>query len=259
MNCSIYIAIIAGIMIGSFLNVCIYRIPKKESINFPRSHCTHCEHVLSALELIPVISYLALGRRCKQCKAPISLRYMSIEILTGLGFGFIYYQYSYSLETLLYMTFLCFAIVLTMIDWDYMLLPTQIIRWGFGIGLAVRILQSLLQNNRYILIEAVLGAVIGYGLFMLVYYGSEWLLKKEGLGYGDVRLMGFIGLFVGINQLFLMIIISCILASIYGLVLLKVRKSSEPYPLGPFLNVGAFIVIMWGEQLMRIYLSLFNL
>ena len=259
MDSLMVIAVIVGIMIGSFLNVCIYRIPKKESINFPRSHCTRCGHVLSALELIPIISYLALGRKCKQCKEPISPRYMWIELITGLGFGMIYYQYGYSLESLLYMTFFCFGIVLTMIDWDYMLLPTSIIRWGFGVGLLERIIQSLMANSWHILIESLLGAAVGYGLFMLVYYGSKWLLKKEGLGYGDVRLMGFIGLFVGLNALFLMIIIACILASVFGLILLKVKKKSEPYPLGPFLNIGAFIVVLWGSQLLQSYLSLFNL
>lgn len=259
MNALIYLMIIMGLFIGSFLNVCIYRIPEKQSICFPRSHCMKCGHVLSALELIPVISYLALGRNCKQCKESISPRYMGVEIVTGLGFGVIYYVYGYSLETLLYITFFCFALVLTMIDWYHMILPTRVIRWGMGIGLIERILQSIISNNKYLLINALLGAIVGYGLFILVYYGSQWLLKKEGLGYGDVRLMCFLGLFIGFNQLFLMIIISCVLASIYGLVLLKVRKSSEPYPLGPFLNLGAFIVIMWGEQLLHSYLSLFNL
>ena len=259
MDSLIWITIIMGLMIGSFLNVCIYRIPQKESINFPRSHCMKCGHVLGGLELIPVISYLSLGRKCKQCKQPISPRYMCIEIVTGVGFGIIYYIYGYSLETILYLTFFCFALVLTMIDWDHMLLPTSIIRWGIGFGLLERIVQSLVANNWYILIEALLGAIVGYGLFMLVYYGSQWLLKKEGLGYGDVRLMGFIGLYTGLNTLFLMIIIACLLASAFGIILLKVRKSSQPYPLGPFLNVGALIVILWGEQLLVSYLSLFNL
>ncbi len=259
MDALIYMIILIGLMIGSFLNVCIYRIPQKESINFPRSHCMKCGHVLGPLELIPVISYLALGRKCKQCKQPISPRYMSIEILTGIGFGFIYYRYGFNMETLVGLTFFCFALVLTMIDWDYMLLPTSIIRWGIGIGLMERLVQSWLENNRYILIESLLGALVGYGLFMLVYYGAQWLLKKEGLGYGDVRLMGFIGLFIGIKYLFLMIIIACVIASVFGVILLKVRKSSEPYPLGPFLNLGAFIVMIWGEQLLASYLSLFNL
>ncbi len=259
MDALIYLIIIMGLFIGSFLNVCIYRIPEKQSICFPRSHCMKCGHVLGALELIPVISYLALGRRCKQCKEPISSRYMGIEIVTGLGFGVIYYVYRYSLETLLYSTFFCFALVLTMIDWDHMILPTRVIRWGLGLGLIERILQSIVSNNKYLLIDALLGAIVGYVFFMIVYYGSQWLLKKEGLGYGDVRLMCFLGLFIGFNQLFLMIIISCILASVFGLVLLKVRKSSEPYPLGPFLNGGALIVILWGERLLQSYLSLFNL
>lgn len=250
---------LCGILIGSFLNVCIYRIPNQQSICFPRSHCPRCKHELSALELVPVVSYLILGRKCKVCKAPISPRYMCIEVITGIGFGIIGYKYGYSLDTLRYCTFFAFAVVLTMIDWDHMILPTSIIRWGIGVGLIEVFLQAWSIHNWYILLEALMGGIIGYGLFMLLYYGCQWLLKKEGLGYGDVRLMGFIGLFIGINQLFLMIILACLLASIFGIGLLLIKKKSEPYPLGPFLNLGAFIVILWGKQLLQIYLSLFNL
>lgn len=254
----LYIFLI-GIVIGSFLNVCIYRIPAGESIVKPRSHCMSCGHTLGALELIPVVSYLALGGKCKQCKEKISPRYMIIELLTGIGFVIIYLKFGFTLQAVLFLSFLMIGIVLSMIDWDHMLLPSRIIYLGIGVALSLRILQSILYKNISFLIYPVLGAVIGYILFMLIYYGSKWILKKEGLGYGDVRLMALLGLYIGIAHLFLMIIIACVIAAIYGIVLAVSRKKSQPFPLGPFLNLGALVVILWGAQIQQFYLSLFGL
>ena len=251
--------IVLGLIIGSFLNVCIYRIPNEESILFPRSHCTSCGHVLGSLELIPILSYLFLSGRCKHCKSKISVRYIGIELFSGICFGMVYYCYGLSIETLLGCTFVAFAIVLAMIDWDEMILPTSIIRWGIGFGLIERILQVRVTGSWFILVDALMGALVGYLLLMLIFYGSKWLLKKEGMGYGDVRLMGMIGLFVGLRTLFLALLISSLLASIYGIVLLKIKKKSEAYPLGPFLNIGGVLVFLWGNSMLTSYLSLFNL
>ena len=251
--------ILLGVIIGSFLNVCIYRIPKGESILFPRSHCIACGHTLGSSELIPIISYLFLRGRCKRCQSKISSRYIGIELFTGICFGMVYNHYGLSVETLLGCTFIAFAIVLTMIDWDEMLLPTSIIRWGIGVGLIERIFQAKVMGSWMILGNAIMGGIVAYLLLMLVYYGSKWLLKKEGMGYGDVRLMGFIGLFVGLHTLFIALLISSILASIYGIVLLKIRQNSEAYPLGPFLNIGGVCVFLWGNTILTSYLSLFNL
>ena len=154
-------------------------------------------------------------------------------------------------------TFLVFAVILTMIDWDHMLLPTSIIRVGFGMGVIEVGIQSMLFQDWSLLLDAMIGAVLGYGLFVGLYYGSKWLLKKEGLGFGDVRLMGMIGLFVGVRGLCLVLLIASLLASLYGVILLRIRKKSEPYPFGPFLNIGASITLLWGTSIMTWYLSLF--
>ena len=124
-----------GMLIGSFLNVCIIRIPEGQSIIFPRSHCMNCGHTLGITELIPVFSYLSLRGRCKKCHVKITSRYLWIELLTGIGFGIIYSLYGMSIETIIDCTFLAFAIVLTMIDWEHMILPSSIISWGIMIGL----------------------------------------------------------------------------------------------------------------------------
>ncbi len=246
-----------GIVIGSFLNVCIYRIPAGESIVFPRSHCMTCGHTLGALELIPVLSYLGLRGQCKQCHSHISPRYMCIELITGMGFGYIVSIYGMTFKMLMVCTFFGFAIVLTMIDWDHMLLPTRIIYVGLGLGIIEQMVQGIFIKQWTSLWEALIGGIVGYGLFALLYYGSRWLLKKEAMGYGDVRLVGMIGFFVGVEQIGLVILIGALLASSYGIVLLKIRKASEPYPFGPFLNIGACVAIIWGEQIMTWYLGLF--
>lgn len=250
--------IFLGILVGSFLNVCIYRIPRDESILYPRSHCTNCGHTLGSLELVPILSYIGLRGKCKYCQCRISPCYMGIEILTGSCFGMLYGQLGESIEMLIGCTFVCFAIVLAMIDWAYMILPTSIIRWGIGIGIIERILQARLLQNGSILEDAVWGAVVAYLLFMLVFYVSRWFLKKEGLGYGDVRFIGMIGFYLGIHRVFISIFLSSLLASIYGVILFKIRRKSEAYPLGPFLSIGGMITFLWGSQLLTSYLSLFN-
>ena len=245
-------------IIGSFLNVCIYRIPEGKSINFPRSHCMKCGHVLGPQELVPVLSYLALGGKCKSCKASISPRYMCIEILTGIGFGTIYTIYGTSSQTIFHCIFLSFMIVLTMIDWDHMILPTRIIMWGTGFTLIIKLIEYSINREIVVLLESILGGLAGFLIFWLLYKGSIMILKKEGLGYGDVRLMGLLGLYIGIDYIFLMIIIACIVASIFGIIFLAINKESRPFPLGPFLNLGAFIIILYGDQILTLYMHLCN-
>lgn len=220
----IFIILIGGI-VGSFLNVCIDCISNGKNDLFPiRLHSKH----------------------------KISLRYVSIDFFSSISFGIIYYCYGISIETVLGCTFIAFAIVLSMIDWDHMILPTSIIRWGMGMGLIERILQAKITGSWFILADALMGAIVGYLLLMLMFYTSKWLLKKEGMGYGDVRLIGMIGLFIGLHMLFLALLISSILASIYGIVLLKIRMKSEAYPLGPFLNIGGVLVFMWGNNMLKV-------
>ena len=219
----IFIILIGGI-VGSFLKACINRISNEKNVLFPiRVHSKH----------------------------KVSLRYTSINFFSSISFGIIYYCYGISIETVLGCTFIAFAIVLSMIDWDQMILPTSIIRWGMGIGLIERILQAKITGSWFILVDALMGAIVGYLLLMLMFYISKWLLKKEGMGYGDVRLMGMIGLFTGLHMLFLALLISSILASIYGIVLLRIKMKSEAYPLGPFLNIGGVLVFMWGNNMLK--------
>jgi leader peptidase (prepilin peptidase)/N-methyltransferase len=251
----IALVVLMGIIIGSFLNVCIYRIPKGESIVFPGSQCTNCGHSLSHLDLVPILSFLILKGKCRYCDNKISKRYMMIEILTGLMFGGVYLRFGWSLETLLYAGFMAVLIVLTMIDLDEMLLPTKIIWFGAGIGLIFRALQSILYQDIRYLGASFLAALLGYGFFWVLFYMAKILFKKEGLGFGDVRLAGMLGIYLPINLIVFTIFVSSLLASIYGGMLFYKKKASEPFSFGPFLNIAAVIALFYGDDMIWWYLG----
>ena len=155
------------------------------------------------------------------------------------------------MQILIGCTFIAFAIVLSIVDWKQMILPTSIIRWGMGVGIVEYMLQAKIQGNWLLLGDILTGAIIGYLFFMAIFYSSYWILKKEGMGYGDVRLMGFIGLYIGIDTLFIAILIASILASIYGVIRFIYYKKSTAYPFGPFLNIGGCITFVWGEYFLN--------
>lgn len=251
------VAFILGIVIGSFLNVCIYRIPEGESINLPRSHCQYCKHTLGALDLIPLLSYLALGGKCRYCKQKISMQYMLIEMLNGCLYVWAIANLGITTEGILACILISFIIVLTLIDMRYMLLPTNIIITGTVFALGVRGGISMLHNDLSILLQGVYGGIVGYVIVAIIFYASLLILKKEGMGYGDVRYLGMIGCFTAWQSVLLTLFIASLVASVYGIIQLYVRKRSEAFPFGPFLSIGALICIFYADPLIRGYLELF--
>lgn len=175
-----------------------------------------------------------------------------LKCVISTGFVMVYFYNGCSMKTLIGWTFVSFAILLSIIDYREMILPTFVIKWGSIVGLIEWIIQAMIEEKWEIVMNAVMGAAVGYLLFMSVFYISHWILNKEGIGYGDVRLMGFIGLYIGLNTLFLTLLIASLLASVYGMILLYLHKKSEAYPLGPFLNIGGIIIFLWGHE-MTIY------
>jgi len=249
----IIFAILFGTLLGSFLNVCIYRIPREASIVWPGSHCTSCKHDLEPIDLIPIFSFLFLKGRCRYCNKRISARYPFIELLTGILYGFIYYHFGLSIEAAMYALFAAVLLILAMIDLEHMILPTRIILFGAGMGLVFRILQAALYQELIYLWEPLLSGVLGYGLFYGIFYLSKLLLKKEGLGFGDVRLIGMIGVYLSGSLLFFTIFASSILASVYGLVVLCMNRESEPFPFGPFISGAALVALFYGYPLLEWY------
>lgn len=254
----LFLVIVFGLIIGSFLNVCIYRIPENQSISYPRSHCTTCNHTLGPLDLVPVLSYLCLGGKCRYCKAKISPRYMCVELLTTLAFIGVYLQYGATLNTVMYCTFTAFLITLTMIDFDHMILPTNIIVVGWLMGIVFVLLRALQAGDITYLWEPLLASAIGYGLFFALFYGVQFIYKKEGLGFGDVRLMALLGLYTSIQLVFLTILIASLIASIYGVILYIKCKESKPFAFGPHLCMGAYISVLFGYSILEWYFSFFN-
>ncbi len=266
-------SVIIGLMLGSFLNVVIYRMPKimerewhnncltlqgKEvpeqaplSLSFPRSCCPKCNHSISALENIPIVSYLLLGGKCKGCKTTISIRYPLVEALTGALLGLIAYQFGYSYTTLFAWAFTLALIALTFIDFDTQLLPDDITLPLLWLGLLFN-----LNGGFTDLQSAVIGAVVGYLILWSIYWLFKLATKKEGMGYGDFKLLAAIGAWFGWQLIPAVILLSSVLGAVIGIALmvLKGKSSQTAIPFGPFLALGGIAALFFGQQLAQFYL-----
>lgn len=234
----------------------IYRIPEGESTVFPGSHCTSCGHQLGALDLVPVFSYLLLGRKCRYCKTKISSQYMCIELLNAAFYGMSIWHFGFNVQGIMACILGSFMLVLTLIDIRYMLLPTSIIKTGVVIGLVGRAVGSCLQQDMSFLMEGLIGGLVGYLILAALFWGSILILKKEGMGYGDVRYMGLIGLFTSWQLVLLTLFLASVVGAVYGIIQLYVRKKSEPFPFGPFLSIGSLISLFVGNQMINWYMGL---
>ncbi|MDD2934233.1 MAG: prepilin peptidase [Methylotenera sp.] len=274
-NSTIFITIstIIGLMVGSFLNVVIYRLPKmmerewhnnclelqgKEipaqtsyTLSKPRSACPKCDHKITALENIPVLSYLILRGRCRDCKTPISLRYPLIETLTGALIGLISWKFGYS-STALFASIFTFALIaLTFIDFDTQLLPDDITLPLLWLGLLFNLNFGFTDLK-----SAVIGAAAGYLILWSVYWLFKLIRGKEGMGYGDFKLLAAIGAWFGWKLLPAVILLSSTLGALIGIALIVLTKRGKevPMPFGPFLAIGGIAALFFGQQLAAIYL-----
>ncbi len=205
---------IMGIIIGSFLNVCIYRLPRKESIVYPPSHCPNCQQRLRPLDLIPILSYVIYRGRCRYCKHAISLQYPFFELLTGLIYFLTYLEFGLNLEGYLMFLFNSALIVVTGIDAKHRIIPDLINLPGIVIGLIVAIFAIHTS-----FLNAILGMLVGGGLFFLIA-----VITRGGIGAGDVKLMAFIGAFLGIKETLLGIFLGSLIGSIYGVYLIFLKE-----------------------------------
>ncbi|MFV1922712.1 MAG: prepilin peptidase [Methylotenera sp.] len=266
-------SVVLGLMIGSFLNVVIYRLPKimerewhnnclelqgkevpaqdKLSLSFPRSACPKCNHQISALENIPVISYLFLGAKCKGCKTKISIRYPLVEALTGILLGLVAYKFGYSTTTIFAWIFTLALITLTFIDFDTQLLPDDITLPLLWLGLLFN-----LNGGFTNLKSAVIGAAVGYLILWSVYWLFKLVTGKEGMGYGDFKLLAAIGAWFGWQLIPAVILLSSVLGAVIGtgLILLRGKTGNTAIPFGPFLALGGIAALFFGQQLASFYL-----
>lgn len=269
----IFVCALLGLMVGSFLNVVIYRLPKimerewhnnclelqgteipaqaSFTLSKPRSACPHCGHQITALENIPVISYLFLKGKCSHCKTPISVRYPLIEVLTGTLTGLIAWKFGYSSTTLLASIFTFALIALTFIDFDTQLLPDDITLPLLWLGLLFNLNVGFTDLK-----SAVIGAAAGYLILWSIYWLFKLIRGKEGMGYGDFKLLAAIGAWFGWKLLPAVILLSSTLGAIIGiaLILLTKRGKEVPMPFGPFLAIGGIAALFFGQQLATFYL-----
>lgn len=239
---------ILGSIIGSFLNVCICRIPKKESIVMGRSHCPDCGHILSFLEMIPIISYLVLGGKCRVCKKHISLQYPVIELLNALLYLTAVIHFGFTARALLCCIFFSVLLVAGGIDLYTMEIPDILHLWILGIG----ILRIFLEPSCFA--EHLIGLVI-LSIPMLLLS-----LFTDGFGGGDIKLCGACGLFLGFPCTLVGFLIACVMAAIWGLLLLLTKRATAKtaFSFGPFLTLGFILASLYGDRILQSYLSLFS-
>jgi leader peptidase (prepilin peptidase)/N-methyltransferase len=271
----IVLAGIIGLLVGSFLNVVIHRLPKmmerdwraqcaelsgkevkKEAtynLTTPRSACPHCNHKIGALENIPVISYLLLRGKCKGCHAPISIRYPIVETISGLLSAFAAWHFGFGLAGLAAILLVWALIALTCIDLDTQLLPDDITLPLLWLGLLFNLFNAFAS-----LPDAVIGAIGGYLVLWCVYWMFKLVTGKEGMGYGDFKLLAALGAWLGWQVLPLVILLSSVVGAVVGITLIvAVKRGREiPIPFGPYLAGGGLIALFWGTQLTHSYLQL---
>jgi leader peptidase (prepilin peptidase)/N-methyltransferase len=247
-----------GIIIGSFLNVCIYRIPKGESLSAKGSACPSCGAKLTILDLAPVLSYIAIGGKCRHCKAKISMQYPIIETITGIIFLLLYLKYGLEWMTLVYAALAALLIVITLIDYRHMIIPNGLIIAGLIIG-AAQLATSIFTNGIF---DSWLVYTIGFfagglPLFLIAAF-STYVLKKEAIGGGDIKLMAFAGLILGwklIIPAYFIGIVAGALISIYLLVSGR-KKRGDEIPFGPFLCFGIAVSLFFGKEIINWYMGL---
>ena len=244
-----------GLAVGSFLNVCIDRLPQNKSIAYPPSHCEACQHKLSAKDLIPVFSYLRLRGRCRYCQVSIPRKLLWVELAAAVIFALLYWHYRLSPELGVMAFYACLFIVIFVIDLEHSLILNKVVYPTMVVALLLSLYpwpwfsESIGMRVAY----AALGGAIGFVVFLLIA-----LVSRGGMGWGDVKLAALIGLATGFPLVFVAIIMAAILGGIVAVVLLVTRRRGrrEMIPFGPFLAVAAMVTLLWGSNILSWYLGL---
>ena len=244
---------LVGLCAGSFLNVCIYRLPRRESVAWPASRCTTCNRALSWYENIPVVSWIVLRGRCRTCRAPVSWMYPIVEIVTALIFVSSYVLYGFTPTAAVRSVFACALIVLFVTDLQHHILPNIITVPGIAIGFVLSLF--LPPGWR----DSLIGIAVGGGTLFAIAEAYYRVRNQEGLGMGDVKLLGMIGAFLGWKLVLLTLILASFAGSVAGVVLIASGRGSMKYalPFGTFLAVGALIAAIWGAPIIDWYMGFY--
>lgn len=249
-----------GACIGSFLNVCIHRIPREESIVHPRSHCPACNQLIAWYDNLPVLSYFLLRGRCRHCGVRISPRYALVEMLTAVLFLAVWNQYGWDPRTLVYLVMVSGLLLGTFVDLEHYIIPDRVSLGGMVTGLAFSALVPALHQEPdagSALVASFIGLVAGAGSLFLVGELGRWLLKKDAMGLGDVKLLGGIGAYLGWSGVLFTVLVSSLIGSVVGitLILSGKREWQGRLPYGPFLAMGALAWIFGGRDLWAAYVE----
>lgn len=274
--CLMVVVLLLGLLVGSFLNVVIHRLPimleqgwqqecdaylgnepkarPRYNLLVPASHCPVCHSEVRPWQNIPLLSYILLRGRCQQCQTSISLRYPAVELLTGLLFATLAWRFGWSAQLAGYLVLTAVLLVLTFIDADTQLLPDSLtlpLLWG---GLLFNVLTGTVALE-----EAVLGAMAGYLSLWLVYWLFKLATGREGMGYGDFKLLAAFGAWLGWSMLPLIILLSSLVGAVVGIVLMLLSRlgRGQPLPFGPYLAAAGWIAVLWGKQIVGWYLGVY--
>lgn len=241
-----------GIIIGSFLNVCIYRIPAGKSISYPPSHCGNCNTNLKVLDLFPILSYIFLGGKCRYCKAKISIQYPLIELLNGLLYLSLFLKFGMSFKLILLCIFISLILVIGIIDFKTQDIYDNTIYFGIVLGVIYIGLEKYMGGISPI--NYILGAIAVSAILGLV------VLITKAMGFGDVELVFVIGLFLGLKNSLLMLFLSIVIGGIIGitLVITKIKSAKEHIAFGPYIAIAGYIALMFGDTILNWYMKFFS-
>lgn len=249
---NLILVFVLGSVVGSFLNVCIYRIPQKQSIVFPPSHCPDCNTKLKPADLIPVLSYLFYKGKCRYCGETISIQYPFIELLTGIVYLLLFIKFGYSVDFIFFVVLCTLLIIISGIDYEHKIIPD-------GIALGILVIAIIYKSITYFYLRlpvdwigSLIGLLIGGGFLLLVA-----LVSRGGMGGGDIKLMGVLGFWLGWKLTIVAMLISFITGALLSalLLLFKIKGRKDVIPFGPFIALAAFITILKGNKLLYWYLK----
>ena len=241
-----------AICIGSFLNVCIYRMGREQSIIAPASHCPSCNHPIRWHDNIPLLSYILLRGRCRDCRKPISFRYFLVELLTGVLFLMLYHRFGLSVSFFVFGAFVCGLIIATFVDIDFQIIPDEVSVGGLVMGLLASVIFPQVQQMPTHLLglrASLLGIVVGGGTLWVLGLAGDFIFKKESMGGGDIKLLAMVGSFLGWQAALLSLPLASLFGAVVGIII-KLRTKESVIAFGPYLALGALLCLFWMDRIL---------
>ncbi len=251
----VFIVFLFGALVGSFLNVCIHRLPREESIVWPGSRCPTCGRSIAWYDNIPIVSYLLLAGKCRHCSSSISWQYPVVELANALGYVGLFWWFGLTWVAVAYAVFFSALLVITAIDFAHYIIPNVITLPGIGLGLVFA--ATFLPVG---IVNALLGVLLGGGLLWFLAWISPYVFGKEGMGGGDIKLLAMVGAFLGWKPTLLTVMVGALVGSIVGIGLIaaKIIRRDHYLPFGPFLALGAIVALFFSQDLFDWYSGILN-